>query len=142
VTGADIVTAARAWLGVRYRHQGRDREGVDCIGLPVCVRADLGLAPMDSSLDYAPLSEGTEMLDYCRAHMQEVDRTAIAPGDILVHMDGAMRHMAIVSDYAPDADSLAIIHAWLPNRRVVECRLDGEFMARVRGCFRFPEVTE
>jgi cell wall-associated NlpC family hydrolase len=140
VTGAEIVAAARGFLGVRYRHQGRSRDGVDCIGLPVCVRAELGLPPMDAGA-YGRVSLGSEMLDYCKANMTEVARDQIQPGDILVQMSGKVRHMAIVCDYPLCPDSLGIIHAWVQNRRVCECRLTAEFMSTVRGCFRFPEVT-
>lgn len=138
VTGATVVRAARSFLGVKYRHQGRTREGVDCIGLPVCVRAELGLPAMDES-GYAKRSTGTEMLDYCRTNMVAVDRSSLQPGDLLVQMNGVMRHIAIVGDYP--GGGLSIIHAHLPNRKVVECRLDDQFMKTVRGCFRFPEVT-
>jgi hypothetical protein len=145
VSGVDVVRVARSFCGikdvreaVRYRHQGRSREGVDCIGLPVCVRAELGLAPMDS-FGYAKRSEGSEMLDYCRANMVSVDRSSLRPGDLLVQMSGVIRHIAIVGDYP--GGGLSIIHSHLPNKKVVECRLDDQFMKTVRGCFRFPEVT-
>jgi cell wall-associated NlpC family hydrolase len=138
VTGAAVVRAARSFLGVKYRHQGRSREGVDCIGLPVCVRAELGLPAMDS-FGYAKRSEGSEMLDYCRANMVSVGRSSLRPGDLLVQMSGVIRHIAIVADYP--GGGLSIIHAHLPNKKVVECRLDDQFMKTVRGCFRFPEVT-
>jgi cell wall-associated NlpC family hydrolase len=142
VTGAEIVAAARALLGVRYAHQGRSRAGLDCIGLPVLVRAELGLAPLDAAPGYARTSTAFEMLDFCRAQMTEVAPAQIRPGDILVQINGTGRHMAIVCDYPLCPDSLGIIHAWLPNKRVTECRLDDTFMQTVRGCFRFPEVTE
>ena len=150
VTGADVVRVARTFTedkgagraAVRYRNQGRSRDGVDCIGLPVCVRAELGLAAFDAEPGYATTSTGSEMLDYCKANMVEVSRDEMRPGDILVQMSGVVRHMAIVCDYPPCPDSLGIIHAWIRNRRVCECRLTDEFMATVRGCFRFPEVTE
>lgn len=138
ISGIDVVAEARTWLGVRYRHQGRSREGVDCIGLPVCIRGELGLPAMDV-IGYARASTCSEMLDYCKANMVEVSRADLQLGDILVQMDGAVRHMAIVADCA--YGGLSIIHAWLPNRRVVECRLDDYFMQTVRGCFRFPEVV-
>jgi hypothetical protein len=138
VSGADVVRVARSFLGVKYRHQGRSREGVDCIGLPVCVRAELGLSAMDEA-GYAKRSASSEMLAYCRAHMVEVDRSAIKPGDLLIQATGDLRHMAIVGDYP--GGGLSIIHAHLPNKKVVECRLDDEFMKTARGCFRFPEVT-
>lgn len=138
VTGADIVRVARSFLGVKYRHQGRSREGVDCIGLPVCVRAELGLPALDVE-GYARRTTDSQMLDFCRAHMHEVQRDQLQPGDLLVCMQGATRHMAIVADYP--GGGLSIIHAHLPNKKVVECRLDDQFMKTVRGCFRFPEVT-
>jgi cell wall-associated NlpC family hydrolase len=140
VTGADVVAEARQWLGVKYRHQGRSRAGVDCIGLPAVVRAGLGLPTLDVT-GYARTSTAFEMLDFCRAHMVEVTPAEIQPGDILVQIDGIGRHMAIVCDYPLRPDSLGIIHAWLPNRRVTECRLDETFMATVRGCFRFKEIA-
>ena len=39
-----IVAAARTWLGVPWRHQGRTRQGVDCAGLVVLVGRGLGPA--------------------------------------------------------------------------------------------------
>lgn len=137
VSGADVVAEARSFVGSRYRHQGRSRDGVDCIGLPVCVRAGLGLAALDVS-GYARKTTDTEMLDFCRSHMVEVGRDDIQPGDVLVQMNGPLRHMAIVGDYLHGG--LSIIHAWMPARKVVECRLTDDFMKAVRGCFRFPEV--
>lgn len=138
VSGADVVRVARGLLGVKYRHQGRSREGVDCIGLPVCVRAELGLPTLDVE-GYARRTTDSEMLDFCRSHMREVRRDQLAPGDLLVCMHDVTRHMAIVADYP--GGGLSIIHAHLPNKKVVECRLDDQFMKTVRGCFRFPEVT-
>ena len=138
VSGADVVDVARGFLGVKYRHQGRSREGVDCIGLPVCVRAELGLPPMDAT-GYAKRTVDSEMLDFCRANMVPVDRASLQPGDLLVQMTGQLRHIAIVGDYP--GGGLSIIHAHLPNKKVVECRLDDVFMKTVRGCFRFPEVA-
>ena len=142
MTGADVVRVARSMLGIRYLHQGRSRAGLDCIGLPVLVRAELGLPALDAAPGYAKTSTAFEMLEFCRAHMVEVSPVELQPGDILVQIDGVGRHMAIVCDYPLCPDALGIIHAWLPNRRVTECRLDDAFMKTVRGCFRFPEVTE
>lgn len=140
MTGADVVAEARSFIGTKYRHQGRSREGVDCIGLPVCIRAGLGLSGLDASPGYARQTTDTEMLDFCRANMMEIDRSEIAPGDVLVQMNGVVRHMAIVADYLHGG--LSVIHAWMPSRRVVEFRLTDDFMKDVRGCFRFPEVAE
>ncbi|MDP9991959.1 hypothetical protein J2W28_000987 [Variovorax boronicumulans] len=91
------------------------------------------------AVGYATRSAGTEMLDYCRTHMTAIDRDELQPGDLLVQINGLLRHIAVVGDY-PNG-GLSIIHAHLPNKKVVECRLDDSFMKHVRGCFRFPEVT-
>jgi cell wall-associated NlpC family hydrolase len=136
VNGIDIVLKAREMLGVRYRHQGRSREGVDCIGLPALVRAELGLETIDVT-DYPRRATDESMRDWCRDHMVAVDE--IQPGDILVMAFGTDRHMCIVGDYPHGGHS--IIHAYIDNRRVVENRLDEAFAARVIGRFRFPEVA-
>jgi cell wall-associated NlpC family hydrolase len=44
-----IIAAARSWLGVPWRHQGRTRQGVDCAGLVVLVGRGLGLDDYDTS---------------------------------------------------------------------------------------------
>lgn len=38
----EVVKAARTYLGVKFRMYGRDRSGVDCVGLLYCVMHDLG----------------------------------------------------------------------------------------------------
>ena len=43
-----IIAAARSWLGVPWRHQGRTRQGVHCAGLVVLVGRELGLADYDT----------------------------------------------------------------------------------------------
>jgi cell wall-associated NlpC family hydrolase len=45
----DIVAAARTYLGVPWRHQGRTRAGLDCAGLIVMVARDLALSDYDST---------------------------------------------------------------------------------------------
>lgn len=134
-TGVDVVAKARELVGTKYRHQGRSREAVDCIGLPALVRAELGLATLDVT-NYASRATDESMLEWCRENMTAVHD--LQPGDILVMAYGRDRHMAIVGDYPHGGFS--IIHAYIDNRRVVENRLDETFMARVIGRFRFPEV--
>ena len=43
VTGEDIVAQAREWLGVKWRHQGRNRAGIDCAGLLLAVASHFDL---------------------------------------------------------------------------------------------------
>lgn len=45
VTTRQVVDEARLWVGVPYRHQGRSRSGVDCVGLIIVVMTGLGIMP-------------------------------------------------------------------------------------------------
>lgn len=45
VTSAQVIDAARTWVGVPFRHQGRARSGIDCLGLPIVVLQQLGVLP-------------------------------------------------------------------------------------------------
>lgn len=40
---AQIIAAARKYAGVPFHHQGRDRNGLDCIGLIVATLRDVGI---------------------------------------------------------------------------------------------------
>jgi cell wall-associated NlpC family hydrolase len=53
-TAADVVAEARTWVGVPYRHQGRTRRGVDCLGVPIVVLHALGVPFREAPPDYGP----------------------------------------------------------------------------------------
>lgn len=50
ISGQDIANTALQWLGAPFKHQGRNRHGIDCIGVVVEVCRDLGLRAPDGSL--------------------------------------------------------------------------------------------
>lgn len=136
----NVVKEARTWIGVKWCHQGRSREGIDCAGLVIRVAQDLGCTDFDTA-DYARQATDETMLELCREHLTSVDRSDLQPGDVLVMAFENQRHMAIVGDY-PYPGELSIIHAYaLAPRKVVEVRLDSTWMARVIGTFRFPEAV-
>lgn len=130
-TGAEIVSAARKYLGVRWRHQGRSSLGVDCLGLLVLVGKDLGLESRDTT-DYARLPDGARL-------MRELDEqlTRVAEhqaGDILLmRFNSSPQHLAIKTD-------IGIIHAYAQARKVVEHSLDSVWSSRIVCSYRLPEV--
>lgn len=132
-----IIADARSYLGVRWLHQGRTRAGIDCVGLVI----EVSKAVLGWSFDvtgYPRHAKDETMLDTCRQRMVEVRRSQVLPGDVLVMAFAHQRHMAIVGG---EPGALTVIHAYVVNRQVVEQRLDAPWMARVVGCFRFPEVS-
>lgn len=138
MTRADIVREARTWLGVRWRHQGRTRDGIDCAGLVIKVAHGCGLTDFDTA-DYGRVASDESMMALCREHLLPV--TTLQPGDVVVMAFENQRHMAIVGDYPQAAGEVSIIHAYALGRRcVIEQRLDSVWARRIIGRFSFPQV--
>lgn len=98
VTGEDIVTQAKAYLGVPYVFGGEDETGMDCSGLVQRVLADLGIDAPRVVQDQADI--GVEVGSLAEAR----------PGDLLV--TNGEKHIVI---YAGDGK---IIHAPSPGKNV------------------------
>lgn len=143
MTGAEIVTATRGWVGVRWLHQGRSRAGIDCAGLVIKVAHDLGMSDFDA-FDYARHASDETMLAVCREHLVEIEKSEAGPGDVAVMRFGCNRHIGIFGDYLHGG--LTLIHAYSQHpRRVVEHRFTDEWLrsvdASLIGAFRFPGLV-
>lgn len=104
-----IVARARACVGVRFRAQGRGREGLDCIGL---VAAALGVEQVRA--DYALRGGSANELagELRAAGLRPADKPC--PGDVLVMRAGpGQLHLGIWTGGG-------LIHADAGLRRVVE----------------------
>lgn len=141
MTGEDVVLEARKFLGVPWKHQGRDERGVDCAGLVLKVAHGLGLSTFDTA-DYLRTSSDQTMLRLCRDHLIEV--SLFKTGDIPVIKYDNSRHIGFFGDYP--GGSLSLIHAYSRRpRKVVEHRFTDDWM-KSQGCsllsvFRFPGVA-
>lgn len=114
-----IIEEARALRDVRWVHQGRTRQGVDCIGLVV-------LAMRNAGLDLAAMINMPELPSYDRdpnpelfkqVHLHFRPAQAPAPGVLVMFQfkgDKHPRHFGLVTDNGN------IIHAYATIRRVVE----------------------
>lgn len=133
----EIVTEARSWIGVRWKHQGRSRNGIDCAGLVIEVAKACRGSTFDKT-DYPRRAYDETMLELCGQHMTRIPVAQAQPGDAMVFGLGESRHIGIVGDYL--YGGLSLIHAYLFARKVVEMRLDDVWLSRARGCYRFPEA--
>ena len=68
MTREDVIAESRRWLGTRWRHQGRSRSGVDCIGLIVCVARAFGIS-VDDRTDYPRDPSSVALLDHLRRQL-------------------------------------------------------------------------
>lgn len=135
---AAAVTEARTWLGVRWLHQGRTREGIDCAGLGILVAQQAAGIDFDKT-DYPRQATDETMIELCERFMDRVSPADMAPGDIAIFAFANQRHMAVVGDYV--FGGLSLIHAYAPARKVVETRFDEVWRGRLRRAFRFREVA-
>jgi cell wall-associated NlpC family hydrolase len=133
----DVIAAARAYLGVRFRHQGRTIAGLDCAGLVVRVAHDLGLSNADYTA-YGHEPDGRTLHTLLARHMDEVAPGEMRCGDVVFMAFQAFpQHLGILAD---GGRPFSLIHAYAPARKVIEHRLDDEWAARIRNVYRFKGV--
>lgn len=145
------IAQARTWLGTRYRHQGRQKKsayhhgGVDCLGLLMGVAGELqlndqhGMPFVDNDHIIYSKQPDTEFMCACLMRaMRPIRLEDMGVSDVLLFaIDGRAQHLAMCSDGAAwGRETLGIIHAYAPARKVVEHRLDSAWMARISACFR------
>ena len=131
-----IPVRARAYLGVKWRHLGRDpARGLDCVGLVLRAAEDVGLLQGVAFPSYGRRPEGYRLTAEVARHCRPVPMAEMAPGDILTFA-GVERlpcHLAIVTETRP---AVLIIHAWAEHGRVAEHSLHGFSGGAPTGCWR------
>lgn len=138
-----VIDCARGYLGVPWRHQGRSRRGVDCVGLLVLVCRELGISNYDE-LGYARLAKGRSLISAIEARCQKVAKPL--PGDVLCfRYDSNPQHVGLCTDHP--MGWLGLIHAnanagpsLALKGRVVECSLSPPWTDRMVAAFRLPGV--
>lgn len=153
LTPAEVVRAARGWIGTRFHHQGRvkpstgQRGGCDCLGLLVGVAQELQLPARDGQglltdfdeRDYGHLPDGGHLRAVLTRVLRPVAVETMRAGDVLLlRFEQEPQHLAIVSDY-PRGGGFGLIHALAANRRVVEHRLDALWRGRIVAVYRVVE---
>lgn len=121
MTAAAFVRAARSMLGLPWRHRGRNRLGVDCVGLVVLAAAKAGCRiPDHTHYGREPWDDRLrkELKALCGAPVNDW-----CVGDIALISwgKGEPSHLAILGDYL--YGGLSLIHAHNLHG-VVEHRLD------------------
>jgi len=146
VSPADILAEARSWIGTPYRHQASLKgKGCDCFGLIRGVwRALYGPEPEavpPYSRDWSSVTGKEELIATARRHLVEIERHAIAPGDVIVFRirdDRVAKHAGIVSTIG-GAGGDRFIHAQ-EGVPVCEVSLSGWWRRRIAAAFRFPDA--
>lgn len=138
-TREQIVATARDWIGTPWRHQGRTRLGVDCVGLVVMVARDLGLSDYDWNA-YSRRAHGGSFLPHFEANARNVGLARARPGDMLVFADASYPcHVGVLSHFRGEPH---VIHALATLKKVWETPYAGEWERKARFAFAFPGVED
>ncbi len=105
----EIVAAARSYIGTKWRHRGRNRRGVDCIGLVYLAYKDSGVYAEDKS-GYGREPWNDELRQGLRERFGDPTDEP-QPGDIALFemRNEPPRHIGILGNYRHGG--LSIIHA-------------------------------
>jgi cell wall-associated NlpC family hydrolase len=114
-----LVEIARTFIGVPFKHRGRDRRGMDCAGLAWCAYAEAGVVMPDvSRYGREPHRDG--LMRVCREGLgaplwlgsvgEVVPRSLLQPGDVVViRFEIHPHHIGIVG--TDEIHGLSLIHA-------------------------------
>ncbi|MBK1625378.1 DUF6950 family protein [Afifella marina] len=143
VRRAEIVTAARGWIGTPYRHQAALRGvGADCLGLVRGVWRELYGTEAETPPAYTPdwaEARGEETLrDAACRHLCEIEIAEARAGDVLLfrwRRGLPAKHAAILSG------ETTMIHAH-EGAAVAEVALVPAWRRRIAYAFAFPNLGD
>lgn len=131
-----FIEAARSYVGVRWRHQGRSLRGVDCGGLVFLALRDAGRDPVDSQA-YGRSPYRGSLESVLQANFGEpLPKDMLRAGDVPLFRfnNDKPSHVAVVANHPQGGFSM--IHAFAQMRKVVEHRIDEEWFGNMVEVYR------
>ena len=121
-------------VGTRFRLQGRDREGVDCVGLVELAAREAGLG-VTAPRDYALRTSGADRVAAMIAAAGAARTDKAEPGCVLLmRVSATQLHLGIAADDG-------VIHADAHLRRVVERPGDPPWPVTAAFCFESGNIA-
>lgn len=117
-TREQIVAAARTYLGVPFKLRGRDRMGIDCIGLLRAVGVDCGYDFPDFT-DYGRGPEVQKLNYYVETYSDPAPRGVYKIGQVLKLRQSVFpMHLGIIA--TDQYGRLTVINANVRERKVID----------------------
>lgn len=133
IEGAAIASAALAYVGTPFVHQGRKlHAGIDCAGLIICAANDAGV-PITECTAYGRQPEPSRFLGELRAQLDTAE-PVLLPG-VALHFAfaGWPMHLGIA------LDATRFVHAYC-GRGVIVSTFGSAWARRMRGAWRYRGV--
>ncbi len=142
MSGSDVVTTAKGWLGTPYVHQASVRgAGCDCLGLIRGIwREVLGAEPEavpPYTMDWSEPQGDERLWQVALRHLEDVGSRPERPGDVLLfrmRAGAVAKHLGVLSECGTTP---RFIHAY-SGHAVTESRLTPPWHRRVVARFAFP----
>ncbi len=138
ITREQIIEAARSYIDVPYKQQGRSREhGLDCVGLIVMVGHDTGYTDFDF-LEYGSNPDGETMERLLNEHLDRLPSFEDARAGDVVSMDfgDGEQHVGILTRTDLRGFKYSyMVHA-LRNHGVKEGRPFGAYLRGLKGVYQ------
>lgn len=132
-----LVFWARSWLEVPYKDKGRDRQGIDCLGVLTMAAKDAGLSDFDTT-EYPRRPVPRDFLRGMKKHLDRIQKRDAGHGDILVFVEPKHPCHIGILDVDPRG-IMYVIHAYAPARKVIREAMTDERWGRALMAFRIPE---
>ncbi|HEY5411102.1 MAG TPA: hypothetical protein VIJ94_10295 [Caulobacteraceae bacterium] len=149
-TTADVVTAARSYIGSPIFHRGRSREGgIDCLGLVILAGVESGAMqdPDEASWPFAAygrLPNPKRLIESLGHFLKPIEICELRPADVIGLSWGAKdlpMHLAIRAEFQGRASMIHALPLVKPPR-VVETGYAGVWVEQTCGAWRYPGVTD
>ncbi len=116
VKRSQIVSKAKSFIGTPWKHQGRSRRSVDCVGLVYAIASELDILPPKIKVPtYRRVPDGS-VEGYFKNYMDPASKHALKPGMVLLHsFMSSPYHASILLD----PETGAIVHGYAIQRKVV-----------------------
>ena len=110
-----IVAEARKWVGTKFRHQGRCKQGVDCAGLLYVVyNATIGVGLLKNFNNYSSQPETGYVFRAIKQYANRISQAQAQAGDVvLLNFAGSSTHFGILT-------GTGVVHADSDLKKVVE----------------------
>ena len=138
ITREDIVRIAQSYIGVPFKHQGRDKRGIDCIGLLAAIHEDAGFGHINPfPYKYRPGKEGhRELAKALSKYARKKPIKRALPADFF-QMTLNVKEPLHLALWTGDA----LIHAYSGPGQVVSHRMNDQWLNRIVACYAFKGLT-